>query len=88
MPYVAVVLEDSERDFSIHFPDVPGCFTRGATLDQACRFAAETLAFHLERFVANGLPVPIPRTPEALRVQPEHWGARLVLVAPTALALQ
>ncbi len=87
MTYVAVILKDSESDFSIHFPDVPGCFTRGATPDQACRFAAETLAFHLERFAANGLPVPVPRTPEALRAQPNHRGAMLVLIAPTALAL-
>ncbi len=87
MTYVAVILENSERDFGIYFPDVPGCFTRGATLDQACRFAAETLAFHLERFAANGLPVPIPRAPEALRAEPEHRGARLVLVVPAVLGL-
>lgn len=87
MTYVAVIMEDSESDFSIHFPDVPGCFTRGATLDQACRFAAETLAFHFERFAANGLPLPIPRTSETLRARPEHQGAMLVLVAPTALAV-
>lgn len=28
--YVAVVLEDAESEFMVHFPDLPGCFTRGA----------------------------------------------------------
>ena len=86
MTYVAVIAKDSESEFSIHFPDVPGCFTRGATRDQACRFAGETLAFHLERFAANGLPLPVTRTLEAVGAQPEHRGAILVLVEPTALA--
>jgi predicted RNase H-like HicB family nuclease len=87
MTYVAVISEESRSDFSIHFPDVPGCFTRGATRDQACRFAGETLAFHLERFAANGLPVPSTRTLETLRAQPEHRDATLVLVEATALAI-
>ncbi len=88
MTYVAVISEDSESDFSIHFPDVPGCFTRGATPDQACRFAAETLAFHLERFAARGLPPPFTRSLEAMRAEPELRNATMVLVAPTALALE
>ncbi len=85
MTYVAVISEDAESDFSIHFPDVPGCFTRGATRDQACRFAAETLAFHLQRYAANGLPMPLTHSLEAVGAQPEHRGATLVLVEPTAL---
>lgn len=88
MNYVAVVLEDSEGAFMVHFPDLPGCFTRGATRDQACRFAAETLAFHLERFAAHGSPAPVTRSLEELRAQPEHRDATLVLVEPTALAIR
>jgi predicted RNase H-like HicB family nuclease len=85
--YVAVILQDAESEFSIHFPDVPGCFTRGATRDQACRFASETLAFHLERFAARHLAPPLTRTLDALRAEPEHRGATFVVVAPTGLAL-
>ncbi len=87
MQYVAVVLEDAEREFMVHFPDLPGCFTRGATREQACRFAAETLAFHLERFAVNGAPAPAMQSLEAIRAQPEHRDANLVLVQPMALAI-
>ena len=84
--YVAVIAQDSESDFSIYFPDVPGCFTRGATRDQACRFAGEMLALHLGRLATNRLPVPSARSLENIRAQPEHRGATLVLVTPIALA--
>jgi len=83
---VAVISQDSESDFSIYFPDVPGCFTRGATRDQACRFAGEMLALHLGRLATNRLPVPSARTLENMQAQPEHRGATLVLVTPIALA--
>jgi len=86
MPYVAVVLEDAESEFLVHFPDLPGCFSRGATRDQACRFAAETLAFHLERFALNGSLAPATQSLEAIRAQPEHRDASLVLVQPMAQA--
>ena len=86
MRYVAVVVEDAEREFMVHFPDLPGCFTRGATHDQACRFAAETLAFHLERFAVNGAPAPETQSLEAIRAQPEHRDATLVLVEAMAQA--
>ena len=86
MPYVAVVLEDAESEFLVHFPDLPGCFSRGATRDQACRFAGEMLALHLGRLATNRLPVPSARSLENIRAQPEHRGATLVLVTPIALA--
>jgi len=85
--FVAVLLEDAEREFLIHFPDLPGCFTRGATRDQACRFAGETLALHLARFAALGSPVPVTRSLEALRAEPEHREATFVFVEPTALEI-
>jgi predicted RNase H-like HicB family nuclease len=81
--YVAVVLENADREFSVHFPDLPGCTTAGATRDQACRFAAETLTVHLERFAAQGSSVPVTRCLEAMRA--EHRDASLMLIEPTAL---
>jgi len=84
--YVAVISQDADDDFSVHFPDLPGCFTRGATRDQACRFAAETLAFHLERYAARRVSLPATRGLETLRDQPEHRHATLMLIEARALA--
>ena len=86
--YIAVVLENVDREFSIHFPDVPGCTTTGATRSQVCRFAAETLTVHLERFAAaDGWPAPVTRCLEAMRAHPELRDATFLLVEPTALAI-
>ena len=87
MTYVAVISEEADSEFRVHFPDVPGCFTRGATREQACRFAAETLAFHLERFAARHVAPPLTRSLDDLRAEPVHRHATFVLVTPTALAL-
>jgi predicted RNase H-like HicB family nuclease len=86
--YIAVVLENVDREFSIHFPDVPGCATAGATRSQVCRFAAETLTVHLERLAAvDGRPAPVTRCLEAMRAHPELRDATFLLVEPTALAI-
>lgn len=85
--YVAVLRQDATSEFLVQFPDVPGCFTRGATRDQAWRFAGETLAMHLERLAADGKALPVGRRLEAVRAEPEHRGATLMLVAPAVLAL-
>ncbi len=78
--YVAVVLEDAEDEFSVHFPDLPGCFTRGATRAQVCRFAVETLTAHLERFAAGRVPGPMLRCLDAIRALPAQSRATLMLV--------
>lgn len=88
MHYVAVVLEDSHSEFSVHFPDLPGCATAGATRAQACRFAVEMLTVHLERFAAEGSSAPTARCLEAMRAHPTYGDATLILVEPTAFAIQ
>ena len=49
-----------EQSFGVEFPDVPGCFTFGDTIEEALRYAAEALAGHLEvlRDIGQALPEP------------------------------
>lgn len=84
--YVAVVSKDTDDEFRVHFPDLPGCFTRGATREQACRFAAETLAFHLTRFAAHRMSMPVARDLEAIQAQLGYRDSNLLLVEASALA--
>ncbi len=60
--YIALIHKDADSDFGVSFPDLPGCVTAGASLDEARDMAAEALAFHLEGLVADGEPVPAPST--------------------------
>ncbi len=47
-------------NYSVVFPDLPGCTSGGATLAEASRNAAEALSFHLEGMAAAGEALPEP----------------------------
>jgi predicted RNase H-like HicB family nuclease len=60
--YIALIHKDAESDYSVSFPDFPGCVTAGSSIDEARALAAEALAFHIEgmREDGQGLPAPSP----------------------------
>ena len=60
MHYIAFVHTDDTPGFGIGFPDLPGCVTRGDTLDDALRLAREALAFHVEGMAKDGREIPRP----------------------------
>lgn len=64
--YIALIRKAPDSDFSVDFPDFPGCATAGKTLDEAVSFAKEALALHLEGFEAEGLKIPIPHSLDAV----------------------
>ncbi|HSV29121.1 MAG TPA: type II toxin-antitoxin system HicB family antitoxin, partial [Candidatus Omnitrophota bacterium] len=59
---------------------VPGCVSVGRTLDEARAMAAEALAGHLAMLEAEGEPMPVPSSMEALRDDPNRGGAVAILV--------
>jgi predicted RNase H-like HicB family nuclease len=58
--YIALVHKDADSDFGVSFPDLPGCVTAGATLDEARDMAEEALAFHIEGLEQDGEAIPEP----------------------------
>ena len=67
--FIAVVHKDAESCFGVHFPDVPGCFSAGETVDEAVANATEALSLHLE-----GEAVPDAHSLEAIRQDPDIAG--------------
>lgn len=47
-----------ERSYGVEFPDIPGCFSLGVSVDEAISNAAEALSLHLEGFLEDGEPIP------------------------------
>ncbi len=45
--YQAKIYKDRNR-YSVEFPDLPGCFSDGATWNDACEHAREALSLYLE----------------------------------------
>jgi predicted RNase H-like HicB family nuclease len=56
----AVVIERADGNFSAYVPDLPGCVTTGATIEEIERNIREAIAFHLDGLREDGLPIPIP----------------------------
>jgi antitoxin HicB len=56
--YTIVAEPDGEGGYSVFVPALPGCFTRGDTLDECREHAAEAIATHLAGLAADGEPIP------------------------------
>jgi predicted RNase H-like HicB family nuclease len=71
MRYVALIHKEPDTAFGVQFPDVPGCFSAGDSLEEASRNAVEALGGHVRWLEADGEPVPLPRTLDAIVADPD-----------------
>ena len=46
--------------FSAHFPDLPGCFTDGHSVEDLQNNAQEAVGLYLENLRLRGRPIPEP----------------------------
>lgn len=84
MHYVALIHKDPESAYGVSFPDLPGCYSAGDTLDEATQNAVEGLGSFVRWLESDGDPVPSPRTPDAIMADPslaeDRDGAVIALV--------
>jgi predicted RNase H-like HicB family nuclease len=86
-PYIALIHKDHSSDYGVSFPDLPGCVTAAATLDDARSMAAEALAMHLEGMIEDGDVIPDPSALEEIMADRENRDAVAFLVdAPRQVA--
>lgn len=79
--YLAFIHKDVDSDYTVTFPDFPGCITAGSTLDEARAMAQEALPFHLEGLLEDGEALADPMLlEEALEVDPGNRRAVAFLV--------
>ena len=85
--YVALIHKDSGSDFGVSLPDLPGCVTAGATLDEARDMASEALAFHIEGLTEDDEAIPEPPTLEAIMADAVNRdGVAILVAAPEPIA--
>ncbi|MBM9401546.1 type II toxin-antitoxin system HicB family antitoxin [Gluconacetobacter azotocaptans] len=70
--YIALLRKDPDSDFSVDFPDFPGCITAGDTLEQARQRAAEALAFHIDSMREDGESIPAPSSADVVMADPDN----------------
>jgi len=78
--YIAYLRKDKDSDYGVEFPDLPGCFSVGRTLEETRAMAAEALAGHVAVLRDEGEPIPAPSTIDQLADDPNRGEAILLLV--------
>jgi antitoxin HicB len=64
--YTIVVEPDQDGGYFVTVPALPGCFTRGSTIEQCRERAVEAIEVHLSGLRADGEPVPEEAGPPQL----------------------
>ena len=80
MRYPVVIHKDPDSDYGVTVPDLPGCFSAGATMDEALGNAVEAIECHVEGLILDSEPVPTPRTLESHGTHTDFAGGVWALV--------
>ena len=78
--YYPAIVEPAAEGFGVFFPDVPGCTSAGATVQEAARNAEEALQAHFDLAAEHGDPIPDPSELDAIHAEPDVVEAARVLV--------
>ena len=68
--------------YGVVFPDVPGCYAMGTTVDEALADAEDGLADFYELFMERGKEWPSPSAPASLELEPGEMIAFVPLRVP------
>lgn len=73
MTHYIAIIEDAGPEFAIGvwFPDLPGCFSAGDTIDEALKNAQEALSLFAEGLEEEERTLPAARTLTELKKLPE-----------------
>ena len=77
--YPAIIAREDDG-FSVFFPDIPGCFSDGATVNEAALNAEEALNSHLDVLDSLGVVLNPPSELDKIEIDPEIEETARVLV--------
>ena len=72
MRYPVVIHKDPDSDYGVTVPDLPGCFSAGATMDEALVNAVEAIECHIEGLMLDAEPIPAPEMVESHQSNPDY----------------
>jgi predicted RNase H-like HicB family nuclease len=58
MKYPVIIHKDENSDYGVTFPDLPGCFSAGDTIEEALGNAREAAECHIEGILIDSEPIP------------------------------
>ena len=83
MHYSAIIHKDSDSDYGVTVPDLPGCFTVGDTVDDAIVQTVEAIKCHIEGLALDGETIPTLRSIEFHQKNPDYTDGIWALVSVT-----
>lgn len=63
--FYPAIFEKAGKNFSVFFPDIPGCVSAGKTIEETFVNAHEALASHIALMVEDSETIPSPSTLDA-----------------------
>lgn len=78
--YYPAVVERGSEGYGVFFPDLPGCVSHGATVQEAARNAEDALAGYLAVSIEHGDKVPAPSELDAIERDPDADEVARILV--------
>lgn len=74
MRYPIVIHKDSESDYGVTVPDLPGCFSAGNSFNEAMENAKEAIECHIEGLLLDKEQIPVPLSIEFHQSNPDYSG--------------
>ena len=71
MKYPVVIHKDKNSDYGVTFPDLPGCFSAGETIEEALTNAQEAAECHIEGILIDSEPIPVSTAIEKHKDNPD-----------------
>ena len=81
MNYPVVIHKERGTDYGVSVPDLPGCVSAGATVDEALAMVREAIELHLEGLIEAGGLAPLPTPIERLHADRSYAGGTWAIVA-------
>lgn len=69
--YFPAIIEKASDDFGVFFPDLPGCPSAGATVQEAAFNAEDALQAHIDLSAEHGEAIPEPSPLDRVTVDPD-----------------
>lgn len=81
---IAIEPGNQTTAYGVIFPDLPGCFSAGDTLDEAMTNAEQAAALWIDATLDNGDAIPRPSSLDSIMENPEFekWTFGIVTVDP------
>jgi predicted RNase H-like HicB family nuclease len=80
MKYPILLHKDKDSDYGVTFPDIPGCFSAGESIEEAIEMAHEAAECHIEGLLLDTEPIPVANSIEKHRTNPHYKSGIWALV--------